>query len=80
MVGCSYNLSRSNTDFHLEHLNRNLALYSSCYQNFMVIGDFNVEANNSAMPVFSDTYNLKTSLKSQPALRTPINLLASILC
>ena len=46
----------------------------------MIIGDFNVETNNSAMAIFCDTYNLKTSLKSQPAIRTPINLPASTLC
>ena len=60
---CSYNPSRSNIDFHLEHLNRNLALHSSCYENFMIIRDFNVEANSSAMSVFSDTYNLKNLIK-----------------
>ena len=55
LLGCSYNPSRSNIDFHLEQLNRNLALYSSCYENFMKIGDFNVEANNSAMSIFCNT-------------------------
>ena len=63
LLCCSYNPSRSNTDFHLEHLNRNLALYSSYYENFMIIGDFNVEANNSAMSIFCDTYNLKNLIK-----------------
>ena len=46
---CSYNPSRSNIDFHLEHLNQNLALYSSCYENFMIKGDSNEEGSNSAM-------------------------------
>ena len=27
LLCCSYNPSRSNIDFHLEHLNRNLSLY-----------------------------------------------------
>ena len=63
LLCCSFNPSKSSIDFHLEHFNRNLALYSSCYENLMVIGDFNVEANNSAMSVFSDTYNLKTLIK-----------------
>ena len=55
LLCCSYNPSKSNIDFHLQHLNQNLALYSSCYENFMVIGDFNAETNNSAMSFFSDT-------------------------
>ena len=40
---CSYDPGRSNIDFHLEHLNRNLVLYSSCYENFMILGDFHVD-------------------------------------
>ena len=55
LLCCSYDPSRSDINFHLEHFNRNLTLYSSCYENFMIIGDFNVEAINSAMSVFSDT-------------------------
>ena len=36
LLCCSLNPSRSNIDFHLEHLkNRNLPLYSSYYENFM---------------------------------------------
>ena len=68
---CPYNPSRSNIDFHLEHLNRNLALHSTCYENFMIIGDFNVEANNSAMSVFSDTYNLKNLIKEPTCYKNP---------
>ena len=37
-------------------MNRNIAFYSSHYENFTIIGDFNVEANDSAISVFSDTY------------------------
>ena len=71
LLCCSYNPSRSNIDFHLEHLNRNLALYSSRYENFMVIGDFNVEANNSAMSIFCDTYNLKNLIKELTCCKNP---------
>ena len=37
----------------------------------MVIGDFNVEANNSAMSVFSDTYNLKNLIKVPTCYKNP---------
>ena len=53
-------------DFHLEHLNRNLALSSSCYKSFILRGDFNVEENHSAVSVFSDTFNLKNLIKEPP--------------
>ena len=49
--------------FHLENLNRSLALYSSHYGNFIVTGDFNVKANDSAISAFSDTYDLTTLIK-----------------
>ena len=62
MFSCSYNPSRSNIDFHLAQLIGDLALYSSHYENF-IIGDLNVEANNSVILVFSDTYNLKSLIK-----------------
>ena len=71
LLCCSFNPSKSSIDFHLEHFNRNLALYSSCYENLMVIGDFNVEANNSAMSVFSDTYNLKILIKEPICYKNP---------
>ena len=80
LLCCSYNPSRSNIAFQLQQLNRNLALYSSCYESFMIIGDFNVKANNSSLSVFRDNYNLKTSLKSQPAIRIPIKLRTLTLC
>ena len=58
-------------DFHQEHLNRNLALCSSCYKNFILIGDFNLEENHSAMSVFSDTFNLKNLIKKPPWNKNP---------
>ena len=58
LLCCYYNLSRSNIDFYLEH-----HLEFSCHENFMIIGDFNVDANNSAMSVFSDTYSLINFIK-----------------
>ena len=76
LLCCSYNSNRCKIDFRLQSLNRSLALYLSHYENFIIRGDFNVEANDSAISVFSNTYDLKALLKSQPAIRIQINLLA----
>ena len=70
---CCYITSKNNFDFYLAHLKRNVAFYSSNHENFLIIGDLNSKANNSAMSVFSDTYDVKSSLKSQPVIRTPMN-------
>ena len=56
--------NRCKIDFHLENLTQSLALYSSShYENFIIIEDFNVEANDSAVSVFSHTYDLKSLIK-----------------
>ena len=47
----SYNRSRNNIDFHREHLNRILALYSSHYDNFIII-DFNAATNITVLCQF----------------------------
>ena len=71
LLCCSYNPNRCKIDFHLENLNRSLALYSSHYENFIIIGDFNVEANDSAISVFSDTYDLKSLIKEPTCYKNP---------
>ena len=68
---CCYNTSKNNIDFYLGHLNRNIALYSSHYENFLIIVDLNLEANNSAMSVFSDTYVLKIFIKEPTCYKNP---------
>ena len=68
---CSYSPDRCKIDFHLENLNRSLALYSSHYENFIIIGDFNVEANDSTISVFRDTYDLKSLIKEPICYKNP---------
>ena len=70
MLCCSYNLNRWKINFHLENLNQSLALYSSNYESFIII-DFSVEANDSAISVFSDTYDLKNLIKEPTCYKNP---------
>ena len=51
-------------------MKRSLALHSSHYENFVIV-DFNVEANGSAISVFSDSYELKSLIK-EPIFKCPI--------
>ena len=51
----SYNLNKNVIKSHLENLHKVLALYSSKYENFIVLSDFNVDMDNSDMTVFHDT-------------------------
>ena len=68
---CSYYPIRYKIDLHLEKLNEGLASYSSHYESFIIIREVNVETNDSAISVFSDTYDLQRLI-----IKTPINLLA----
>ena len=76
LLCCSYNPNRCKIDFHLENLSRSLALYLSHNENFIIIGDFNVEANDIAISVFRDTYDLKSLIKEPTFYKKPIKLLA----
>ena len=53
LLCCSYN-PNENT---IKILHNDLALYSSKYENFIVLGDFNVCMDNSDMSLFCDTYS-----------------------
>ena len=63
LLCCSYNTNRCKIDFHLQNLNQSLPLYSSHYINFIILGNFNVGANDSVVSVSSDTYDLKSLIK-----------------
>ena len=45
---------------HLSALRKSLDLYSTQYENFVVLGDFNVEVDSSDMKDFCKSYNLKS--------------------
>ena len=51
----SYNPHRNNIGNHLDSLSKNLALYSSTFDNYIIIGDFNVEADSKEMS-FKETF------------------------
>ena len=66
---CSYNPIRCKNYFYLENLNEGSTLYSSHFENFNIIGNFDVKAKDRAISIFSDTYDLQ-SLTKEPNLLT----------
>ena len=64
MLCCSYNPNKNAIKSHLEIIYKGLALYSSKYENFIILGDFNVAMENIDMSVFCDTYHMTYDLKS----------------
>ena len=53
---------------------KGLALYSSKYESFIVLGDFNLDMGNSDMSVFFDKYRLKSLIKEVTCSKNPENL------
>ena len=50
---------------HLRALTEKLDIYSSSYNNFLILRDFNIEMEEQQIQTFGDKYGLK-SLTRQP--------------
>ena len=71
----TYNPRRNNIGNHLDSLSKNLALYSSTYDNYILIGDFNIETDSKEMSSFCDTFDLTSLIKSQLVIKIQTTLL-----
>ena len=69
----TYNPHRNNIGNHLDSLSKNLALYSSAYDIYIVIGDFNVEADSKEMSSFCDMFDLTSLIKEPTCYKNPDN-------
>ena len=74
LLCCSYNPNKNTIKSHIEILHKGLALYSPKYENFIVLGDFNVGMDNSDMTVFCYTYDLKCLIKEPTSQQTFVGL------
>ena len=70
----TYKPHRNNIGNHLDSLSKNLALYSSAYDTYIVIGDFNVEPYSKEMSSFCDTFDLNSLVKKPTCYKNPDNL------
>ena len=68
-----YNAHRNNIGIHLDFLSKNLALYSSAYDNYIVIHDFNIKADSKEVPSFCDTFDLTSLIKEPTCYKNPDN-------
>ena len=73
MLCGTYNSHRNIIGNYLHSLSKNLALYSSAYDNYIVIGDFNIEADSKEMSRFCDTFDLTSLIKEQTCYKNPDN-------
>ena len=68
---CFYNPNRENIENHLETLSKNLASYSSSYENLIIIGDYNVSVEETSISGFCDTFGLKSLIKDATCYKNP---------
>ena len=69
----TYNPHRNNIGNHLDFYSKYLALYSSAYDNYVVIGDLNIEADSKEMSSFCDTFDLTSLIKEPTCYKNPDN-------
>ena len=70
---CYYNPKKSNVRAHFECLNKSLVLHLLKYEHFLVLGDFNICVEDSSMPEFCDTCNLKSLIREPTCYKNPEN-------
>ena len=73
LLCCFYNPNKSNIQFHLENLTKGLALYSSNYENLIILEDFNLSIDNSYMAGFCDTCDLRSLITEPTCYKNPEN-------
>ena len=71
LISGSYNPNVDLIQNHTVNLSKNLHFYSSKYENFIVIGDFNAEITNNYLEEFCTSYNLKNLIKHVRCNQSP---------
>ena len=78
LICCSHNPNKNNIQFHLENLTKSyirivISLYSSNYENLIILGDFNVNIDKNYMTDFCDTYVLRSLITELTCYKNPEN-------
>ena len=63
LLSCSYNPKFSQISFHLNELRKNFDTLTSKYDNIIILGDFNTEPTDTALPHFCEICNFKNLIK-----------------
>ena len=58
LINCSYNLHKNNIGTHLDKIGQSLDVFSSKYERFLLLGDFNVGVEETHMKSFCENYVL----------------------
>ena len=61
LINCSYNPHKNMIGDHLHTLSEKLDIYSSSYNNFTILDDFNIEMQEQQIKAFCDNYSFTKS-------------------
>ena len=70
---CIYNPNKNNILAFLENLDRSLALFSSSYENYVMICDFNIGPDNIYIKSFCDNFGFTNLIKEPACFKNPEN-------
>ena len=71
LISGSYSPHLNSIQNHLVQLSKKFVFYSSKYENFIVLGDFNAEMTNTNMEEFSSVHNFKSLIKDPTCFKNP---------
>ena len=64
---------KSNISNDLDVPRKNLALFSANYEDFLILGDFHVQFNQTYMMAFCNSFSLKSFAKESNCFKNPEN-------
>ena len=65
LICCSYNPNKHNISKHIEALSKSIDLFSSNYENVLLMGDFNAGLDNAVLKDFCNLYNLTNLINNR---------------
>ena len=63
LTNCSYNSHKNNIGTHLDRISQSLDVFSSKYERFLLVGDFNVAVEETHMKSFCENYALANLIR-----------------
>ena len=73
LIGFSYNPNKTFISAHLKEIGKNLDIYSSKYDNFILLGDLNSEPKEQSVKDFCQVYICKNIIKGNTCFKNSAN-------
>ena len=73
IINCSYNPHKSNIINHINIISRLLDIHSTKYENIVLLGDFNVRADDEAFQTFCKSFSFNSLIKQPTYFNNPEN-------